>query len=105
QPADAAIEKALQGNLCRCTGYEAIMRAARAVSNYGKAAKDPLAAERKAVATRLSALADGTRVEIGAGEKRFVVPADVDDFAKVLEAEPKATVVAGSTDVGLWVTK
>jgi xanthine dehydrogenase small subunit len=105
QPSDAAIEKALQGNLCRCTGYEAIMRAARAISNYGNAAKDPLAAERKAVAARLAALADGARVEIGEGRKRLVVPADVDDFAKLLEAEPKATVVAGATDVGLWVTK
>jgi xanthine dehydrogenase small subunit len=33
------------------------------------------------------------------------VPADVDDFAKVLKDEPGATIVAGSTDVGLWVTK
>ena len=43
EPSDAQIEKALQGNLCRCTGYEAIVRAARAISSYGKAAKDPLA--------------------------------------------------------------
>ena len=33
------------------------------------------------------------------------VPASVDDLAAILEAEPKATIVAGSTDVGLWVTK
>jgi xanthine dehydrogenase small subunit len=105
QPSDAAIEKALQGNLCRCTGYEAIMRAARAVSSYGKADEDPLAAEREAVSARLAALADGARVEIGEGQSRLVVPADADDFAEVLEAEPNATVVAGSTDVGLWVTK
>ena len=104
-PSDAAIEKALQGNLCRCTGYEAIVRAARAISSYGKAAKDPLAAERKAISARLAALHDGARVEIGAGKKRLVVPADVDDFAKILKAEPAATIVAGSTDVGLWVTK
>ncbi|TIT34912.1 MAG: 2Fe-2S iron-sulfur cluster binding domain-containing protein, partial [Mesorhizobium sp.] len=63
-PSDAAIEKALQGNLCRCTGYEAIMRAARAISRYGKAAKDPLAAERKSITARLAALKDGARVEI-----------------------------------------
>ncbi|MGI6856608.1 xanthine dehydrogenase small subunit [Mesorhizobium sp. 1B3] len=105
RPSDQAIEKALQGNLCRCTGYEAIIRAARAVSSYGDTEKDPLAAERQAVGSRLAALADGARVEIGTGERRLVVPADVDDFATVLEAEPKATVVAGSTDVGLWVTK
>ena len=105
EPSDAAIEKALQGNLCRCTGYEAIMRAARAISDYGKAAKDPLLAERKAITARLGALRDGTRVEVGEGKNRFVIPADVDDLADVLEAEPTATVVAGSTDVGLWVTK
>lgn len=104
-PSDAAIEKALQGNLCRCTGYEAIMRAARAISSYGKAAKDPLAVERKSITARLEALRDGARVEVGSGKERLIVPANVDDFAAVLEKEPGATIVAGSTDVGLWVTK
>ncbi|HEY4191442.1 MAG TPA: xanthine dehydrogenase small subunit [Mesorhizobium sp.] len=104
-PSNAAIEKALQGNLCRCTGYEAIIRAARAISSYGKAQDDPLRVERQAVTARLKALDDGSRVEIGSGKKRLIVPANVDDFATLLEAEPAATVVAGSTDVGLWVTK
>lgn len=104
-PSDAAIEKALQGNLCRCTGYEAIMRAARAISDYGKAAKDPLNVERKAVIAKLNGLNTGDRVEIGTDKARLVVPANLDDFAKLLQAEPTATVVAGATDVGLWVTK
>ena len=104
-PSDMRIETALQGNLCRCTGYEAIMRAARAVSTYGEAGSDPLAAEREAVTAQLSAMRDGRRIEIGEGRARLVVPASVDDLADILEAEPKATIVAGSTDVGLWVTK
>jgi len=105
EPSDEAIEKSLQGNLCRCTGYETIMRAARAISDYGKVAKDPLLVERKAITARLEAFKDGTRVEVGEGKDRFVIPASVDDLADLLDAEPTATVVAGSTDVGLWVTK
>jgi xanthine dehydrogenase small subunit len=105
KPSDLDIEKALQGNLCRCTGYEAIMRAGRAISTYGKVANDPLATERSAIYAKLAAMDDGVRVEVGEGKHRLIVPASVDDLADVLEAEPKATVVAGSTDVGLWVTK
>jgi len=104
-PSVAAIEKALQGNLCRCTGYEAIVRAARAISGYGTVAKDQLAVERRQVISRLTVLRDGARVEIGEEKRRLIVPASADDFAALLDKEPNATVVAGSTDVGLWVTK
>ncbi|MBV2142463.1 xanthine dehydrogenase small subunit [Falsochrobactrum sp. TDYN1] len=105
RPTDAAIEKALQGNLCRCTGYEAIIRAARAISDYGTVMEDPLAAERASVLEKIAAMRDGRRVEIGEDSDRMIVPASLDDFAAILAAEPKATIVAGSTDVGLWVTK
>lgn len=81
------------------------MRAARAISDYGTLTDDPLAIERAYVISQLSALRDGTRVEIGSGKDRLVVPADLDDFADIYAAEAKATIVAGSTDVGLWVTK
>ena len=104
-PSDKQIETALQGNLCRCTGYEPIIRAAREISTYGDGGSDPLAQERDDVTARLRAMRDGSRVEIGEGTDRLVVPASVDDLAQVLEENPKATIVAGSTDVGLWVTK
>src|SRR5690606_16997455 len=64
-----------------------------------------LVAGRERIAGRLAALADGSRVEIGEGRRRLVIPADVDDLARLCEAEPHATIVAGSTDVGLRVTK
>ncbi|QPC85542.1 xanthine dehydrogenase small subunit [Mesorhizobium sp. NBSH29] len=105
QPGNSAIEKALQGNLCRCTGYESIVRAAQAVSRYGAPGEDVLAGERSAVTSQLVAFQDGLRVEIATGSGKLKVPTSVDDFASILEAEPKATIVAGSTDVGLWVTK
>jgi xanthine dehydrogenase small subunit len=104
-PSQTAIEKALQGNLCRCTGYAPIIRAGQAISSYGRPEGDPLLAERIALKGRITALNDGRRVELGEGAERIIVPADLDDFAAVYEANPTATIVNGSTDVGLWVTK
>ena len=57
EPSDREIETALQGNLCRCTGYEAITRAARAVSSYGRVTEDALARERDNIRARRGASA------------------------------------------------
>ena len=104
-PSRTAIEKALQGNLCRCTGYAPIIRAGQAISSYGQPQGDPLWAERIAVKDRIRAIHDGRRVEVGTGENRIVIPASLDDFAALYAENPEARIVAGSTDVGLWVTK
>jgi xanthine dehydrogenase small subunit len=105
EPSETEVETALQGNLCRCTGYAPIIRAAVAISRYGTPAGDHLSTERAAVADRLGAMRDGARVETGPADNRAILPADVDDLAEVLVRHPKATIVAGATDVGLWVTK
>jgi xanthine dehydrogenase small subunit len=100
----AQIEKALQGNLCRCTGYAPIVRAARAAAAADPAG-DPLLAERARVTAALTAMRDGARVALGAGREAAYLPADVADLVGLRAARPEATVVAGATDVGLWVTK
>ena len=105
QPGQLSAELALQGNLCRCTGYAPIIRAAKSMSSHGTVEADPLVAHREATKARLRALRDGKRVEIGSGKGRLIVPASVDDLAEVYAAEPTATLVSGATDVGLWVTK
>jgi xanthine dehydrogenase small subunit len=104
-PTGYEVEKALQGNLCRCTGYSPIVRAAKAISSYGEVANDPLVAERESIKARVKALRDGRRVDIGTGKDRLVIPASVDDLAAVYAENPSGTLVSGATDVGLWVTK
>jgi xanthine dehydrogenase small subunit len=105
EPSDTEIETALQGNLCRCTGYEPIFKAARAAAALGDPAADPLALERKDVTKRLEALADGVRVDVSRAGDRAILPGNVADLADVLAVHPDATIIAGATDVGLWVTK
>jgi len=104
-PSETEIETALQGNLCRCTGYEPIIKAARAVTAHGSPADDALTLERDAMTARLSHLRDGLRVDTSKDGSRCILPASVDDLADVLQEMPNATIIAGATDVGLWVTK
>ncbi|WP_275784077.1 xanthine dehydrogenase small subunit [Pararhizobium gei] len=105
-PGRADIEKALQGNLCRCTGYEPIVRAAEAVgAARPDALFDPLLKERDAIKARLKAMASEQTIVLGDDAAKLIIPASSADLADVLYSYPQATVVAGSTDVGLWVTK
>ena len=43
--------------------------------------------------------------EINHENEVSILPANVDELADILKSKPEATLVAGSTDVGLWVTK
>ena len=104
RPDTDAIETALQGNLCRCTGYAPIIRAAQAAAEAGGQQMDALAQERDRITRALAAIPPG-RVEIARGPARAILPADTADLGRVLAATPDATLVAGATDVGLWITK
>ena len=104
-PTVQQIETAIQGNLCRCTGYAPIIRAALAMSDYGTPSAEHLAKERDSVSARLKNLRDQSRVVVQKNGSRAILPINVDDLASVLVQEFGATIVAGGTDVGLWVTK
>ena len=80
----------LAGNLCRCTGYAPIIRAAEAAESV------PVPAW-----FGHDALPDAPVFEADAAYR----PAHSDDLARWYLDHPDATLIAGATDVGLWVTK
>ncbi len=85
----------LAGNLCRCTGYAPIIRAAEAAAAIAQ--PKWLVDE----ADHIRALDDGQDLMLDDG----FLPATLDSFANWYAANPGATIVGGATDVGLWVTK
>lgn len=93
----------LAGNLCRCTGYRPIVDAA--LASCFDAADDAFSWRAHETRAALNALADGRDVFIGNDERFFAAPTTVEGLAELYEAHPDATIVAGATDVGLWVTK
>ena len=100
EPDESQVRQALSGNLCRCTGYRPILAAARRMYEY------------PSVSDSESALIEQLRAISVTSEKRlswqgssYVAPSTIAELARACAKRPEAVILAGGTDVGLWVTK
>ncbi len=93
---DLPVADVIAGNLCRCTGYGPILEAGEAAA--------PRAQDDAAVVAGLKRLAQGSASGEWQG-RRWFAPRSSDELAALLAEHPEARLVAGATDVGLWVTK
>lgn len=89
------VRDALTGNLCRCTGYESIIRAGV------ESEPQPRIEELYPSAPMLAATAEAMREPVRVG--KFFKPTTLDDAIQF--KNDKTVIVQGSTDFGVWCTK
>ena len=97
QPSRQQLADDLSGNLCRCTGYRPILDAGQRMFDA-----EPVPLTRGPVVAALQALRADPPLQLGTA---YAAPRTLQDFAALRAARPQAQILAGSTDMGLWVTK
>ncbi len=100
RPSRQELADELSGNLCRCTGYRPILDAGQRMFDL-----PAVALNTQTVIKALKELDHAQTFSYAAGGAAFHAPRTLSELAALRAQQPQAQLMAGCTDVGLWVNK
>ena len=102
KPSNQNIDEYLAGNLCRCTGYNSIKKAAKKMYSYGR--KDKFSKNENKI-IKLLKMIKHNDILISKNNNKFYIPLNLKNLIQYTQNNKQYKFVTGGTDIALEVTK